>query len=97
MDEEIEKYSEKVIKDLCRKWYNKGIQDGKNAAYREKHPDKHYCRECKYWNGERSSIGIECTNTKRMQAFKYRQGQVSSRFKAGSNVACKTGFEPKEN
>ena len=96
MEEDIEKYTESLIKELCKKWYNKGFRDGKNQAYREANPGKHYCRECRYWNGERSSIGVECTNTNRMQAYKHRQGTVASRFKTGSNVACKTGFEPKE-
>ncbi len=60
------------------------------------------CRDCKWWCGKLSSIGRECMNPELQWKWKssvYTRGvtwQVSARYKAGCQKACKVHFEPKE-
>lgn len=49
------------------------------------------CWHCKWLNGEKSVVGIECTNPGKN--WKYR----TSKYKAPSAYACKKHFERKEN
>ena len=52
-----------------------------------------YCRDCKWWCGDRSSIGIRCMNTNRRIMS---VGKQSRYYKPPYAYACKSGFEPKE-
>lgn len=55
---------------------------------REDFEKKKCCRDCKYLNGEKSSVGIACTNPNK--AFRSR----TAKFKQKATAACKM-FEQK--
>lgn len=44
---------------------------------------KHHCRSCKFWNGEKTSLGIRCTCNDKPFRSAY------SMYKASGNPACK--------
>ena len=54
------------------------------------------CSDCKWWCGKRSSIGRECMNPQLQRKWKGSVWQISARYKAGCQRACKVHFEPKE-
>lgn len=91
----LEEYTEKVVRQMCERWYKRGFRDGKRAAERKLEPNKHYCRECAYWNGERSSVGVKCTNPDRPWWPRNPKSDVH-KFKAASNIACRW-FKGKED
>ena len=91
----LEEYTEVVIRRMCKKWYRRGYQDGQKAKERELNPNKHYCRECKWLCGDSCSIGIRCMNKNRKRAYHVNTSD-SSNYKVPSTLACKSGFEPKE-
>lgn len=88
----IDEYVEKQLRRLCKKCYRQGYRDGMRAKEKQLRPDKHYCKECKWWNGPMSSIGTQCTNPNRHRV----SSSDTANYKYGSQIACKTGFEPKE-
>lgn len=88
----LEEEAKKTVEQLLKKYYNRGFRDGRKAKQREEHPEIHYCRECIYWNGDRTSIGVRCTNNNRRKVG-YRS---TADYKVASQMACKTGFRKKE-
>ena len=87
----IEEEAEKTVERLLMKYYRRGYRDGYKARERELHPEVHYCRECLYLNGDKTSIGIKCTNTSRKRGLTRPSG--TSDYRPPSAKACKTGFE----
>lgn len=92
----VEEYTEKLIKQICRRWYKKGFRDGAREKEKEQHPEIHYCRDCEYLAGDKTSIGIRCLNENRRRNPKWKSSDVS-RYKAPSTKACKTGFKQKQS
>ena len=80
----------KEISLLLQKAYDKGYKDANERH--NKAQEKHYCRECEYWCGESTSIGVMCMNENRRHTGKSR----SSAHKYASTPACKSGFTPKK-
>lgn len=86
----IEEEAERTVEKLLRKYYRRGYRDGRRSKAQELNPDIHYCRECVYWNGDKTSIGRRCTNNSR-----HKVGHRSTAdYKVASQRACKSGFEP---
>lgn len=84
----LEEYTELAVRRMCERWYKRGFREGKAAAERKLNPNKHYCRECVYWNGEVSSIGIKCTNPDKVWRPRYPNSDVYM-YKYSSQPACK--------
>ena len=54
-----------------------------------------YCRDCKWWCGEKTSVGRRCMNTNR-KSFNVSKRQTNW-YKYPCTKACVSGFEPKED
>lgn len=88
---EIDVYQEisAMLKRAYDKGYKAGLRDSKKKY--DKTQCKHYCRECKWWCGDKSSIGVRCMNTTRKRTGRHD----TSAYKYPSAPACKSGFEPR--